>query len=625
MNDKSFLENISDETLAKMIDTTLNFEKSQKSDRTKTKWLKIIPVAAVFLLIVGVLNITHIFSLINIDDLNLMHHEETVAEAPDEILDNTVETQIGDLIIKTPKGQEPIEVNDMIVLPGGGTYERLSLSLQERVTVANGTVIKSDGIIPNIPANKGKKIIVQCDDGMLVVIDEYEEITIDGKTLEEYIEDYGNTVRERFENFEWGNWNDLWQNTDWYNERIEEYKNWIEERVEIFGERITENLFDWADIDWAKNLPERFGIEIPEIPEFPGFFGEFLDLPEMQEQLDGSWYGDIDWSGRFWEIHNEGNKNIHELNDGTKITMSNSNGISTSQNGKYGYIVFHGKCTIEFTNGVTVKAPSRTGIEFGNDTYTVVIGNGGATVTKKDGSTSTIPGGAIIDNNGNQTGYKWEGNVNDWAKEIYEKSGLEEITSSNNSKLGLIHFMNQKTIDEIALKESEKSGFKNILGMIYYMSTKAIDEAALKSHEKFGIDGILSAIYYMNEKTVDEIAVKESEKSGIKTISNAIYYMSEKAVSEAALKSYENFGMDGILRAIYYMNQKSIDQIAIKESAKTGLNGDVSRMIYYMSTKAVDEAALISYEKFGVDSIKVARFYMSQKVLDEIAKREKAK
>ncbi|MCL2815853.1 MAG: hypothetical protein FWD23_14755, partial [Oscillospiraceae bacterium] len=56
MNDKNFLEAIDDETLAKLIDTTLRFEKNKKSEKPGFGILKIVSAAAAIVLVIGLVN-----------------------------------------------------------------------------------------------------------------------------------------------------------------------------------------------------------------------------------------------------------------------------------------------------------------------------------------------------------------------------------------------------------------------------------------------------------------------------------------------------------------------------------------------------------------------------------------
>ncbi|MCL2313570.1 MAG: hypothetical protein FWC41_14025 [Firmicutes bacterium] len=64
MNENSFVNNIDDETLAKMIDKTLNYKKTAKNRNIKTNLLKIIPVAAAIVLFIGLINLLPFFNRI---------------------------------------------------------------------------------------------------------------------------------------------------------------------------------------------------------------------------------------------------------------------------------------------------------------------------------------------------------------------------------------------------------------------------------------------------------------------------------------------------------------------------------------------------------------------------------
>ena len=61
----------------------------------------------------------------------------------DSLNNNEISTQIGELLIITLKGQEPIQNDDgTITLPGGGTYID---SNDEKVIISGRTIIRSDG------------------------------------------------------------------------------------------------------------------------------------------------------------------------------------------------------------------------------------------------------------------------------------------------------------------------------------------------------------------------------------------------------------------------------------------------------------------------------------------------
>ena len=83
MNKDYIIDNISDETLAKITDKMLNFEKNQRARNVKANLLKIIPAVAAILLIIGFINIA--LPLLN-----------TVAGNITSESDNNTTTSVGD-------------------------------------------------------------------------------------------------------------------------------------------------------------------------------------------------------------------------------------------------------------------------------------------------------------------------------------------------------------------------------------------------------------------------------------------------------------------------------------------------------------------------------------------------
>ena len=201
MKQKYFLDSISDETLAKMIDTTIRFEKAQNSGQSKAHLWRIIPAVAAIVLVIGLINFLPFFQPpedtnndvgieITSDDFEITTPEETTAveeiypdidAAPVVILDETI---IGDLIISTQKGQEPIQNDDgTITLPNGGWYK---LPNGDEVNVWSSITIQSNGKIDkSLPINKGKRITIVRANGDIISVEPNGAVMIKG----EYIED----------------------------------------------------------------------------------------------------------------------------------------------------------------------------------------------------------------------------------------------------------------------------------------------------------------------------------------------------------------------------------------------------------------------------------------------------
>ena len=99
---KSFIDNIDNQTLAGMIDETLNYEKRQRSERGKgnmMNMLKIASAAAMIVLVIGIANLTGVF---NIDEILFEPNAEvTVVDEPAALSDTGELTEISRAIEKS--------------------------------------------------------------------------------------------------------------------------------------------------------------------------------------------------------------------------------------------------------------------------------------------------------------------------------------------------------------------------------------------------------------------------------------------------------------------------------------------------------------------------------------------
>jgi len=256
LNNEYFTDNLSVETLAKLTDEMLNFEKKAKNRNLKKAYLfQIIPVAAAIVLVVGLVNVLPYAAKFDVGKSVggdfYAGINDTAYASSEKISDDTVDTvisAIGELAIATPKGQEPIQNNDgTITLPGGGSY---ILENGTKFTVAGGTIIKSDGNIPGTLINAGKKITIEYSNGDVIEIDEDGTMRINGKTIEEFFWD-GFTERSLFPDGIFVT--DFDQNADWLAQRSEEFEDWVaqhsEEFEDWFAQRFEASSFwpNWDD------------------------------------------------------------------------------------------------------------------------------------------------------------------------------------------------------------------------------------------------------------------------------------------------------------------------------------------------------------------------------------------
>ncbi|MCL2773385.1 MAG: hypothetical protein FWD71_08540 [Oscillospiraceae bacterium] len=242
----------------------------------------------------------------------------TVLDGEGNVADNTetVTTQIGELSITTPKGQEPIQNDDgTITLPGGGTYINLS---GDKVTASSSTIIRKNGDFTiSDEINTDVTIIVESPDGTITTVT--QGIMRTNKGL----------------------------------------NNIPSESVNNSSDKNSEQDISWP---WTTESAS--------------------DNTKIYEFTDGT---KITSFSMATEIYNPGYNTNYQTLPGNYINRSE-------------YTVrYDSKCTIEFTNGVTVNAPINTSANITEGKLTITIGDGDATITQPDGTTSTVPSGTVLD------------------------------------------------------------------------------------------------------------------------------------------------------------------------------------------------------------------------------------
>ena len=279
MKKEYFIDNISTETLAKLIDETLRFEKAQKSGGLKLNLLRIIPAAAAIVLVIGLVNLFPFMDSLNNMDENepgtssgnaIVLHESASNAADIEYETVTVTKQLGSLSITTLKGQEPIQNDDgTITLPGGGTYERRS-SAGDKISVLSGVVLNRDGSIDvGLTANTGKKITIEDSNGDIIIIDEKGNITVNSKSIDDIVAE---AVESALKSVDWSSFMDDFNQS-------EHHFGWdccIKDFVNK-DDLIYPNGFNWGDLRKSLIYPPDFDWDE---------FKDRLIIPELKEIYD---------------------------------------------------------------------------------------------------------------------------------------------------------------------------------------------------------------------------------------------------------------------------------------------------------------------------------------------------
>jgi len=422
MNEKSFLNNIDDETLAEMIDKTLNYKKAAKNRNIKATLFKIIPAVAAVVLMIGLINILPAMlnnmevspdnqpgSEINIDDaaenpkIQIAKHSYTYDELLNEIYDKAK------LVQKTYKDISDISVDltnhDIYIIRGDGNL----------ITVKYYEWTQDEY---DLSDDNGTLTLKYMDSDKYCYIDE------NGNEIYEWV----NAILQKSGR----NVNPDNPDTDIRAISITVPKNTTLESLNINGTNgdinitgcnikiidvntvngdILINSYDCKDgqnynantVNGNINFDYCGNLEFITASTVNGDI--FVSNSDIQQAtINGEIYNNVK-NGTYSrnDINNSTEFN-YWFYDGAKVTAFDSYTTKNTTSGdRNGYIIFSTtECIIQFTNGVIAEAPVHTKVEIRNGSiFTAAIGDGEATITQPDGTSTTVPSGTVLDSEGN--------------------------------------------------------------------------------------------------------------------------------------------------------------------------------------------------------------------------------
>ena len=153
MNKEYFTDNISDETLAKLIDEALNYETTRKNKNIKLDLLKIIPAVAMVAIVVGFINILSYFSMVDEGDSGTDENAHSAITATTEEPANPTETATEEEVIDKYAHVRFGETRDILLLDvEWHTYDTYLQSIED-MTNANPEIKEDERYIDILEEN----------------------------------------------------------------------------------------------------------------------------------------------------------------------------------------------------------------------------------------------------------------------------------------------------------------------------------------------------------------------------------------------------------------------------------------------------------------------------------------
>jgi hypothetical protein len=259
MSREYFTENLSDETIADMIDKALRFEKTVKTKNIKSNLLKMIPAAAAIALVIGLINLLP--ALLSNNDIGLPNGDVNypgvytgAAHNPGEEIELFVpwfmektffEERVSDVM---PEGRDKTKVLAYYTLKDPSAAELTDRAREEMLEAYPFTQAAPMYVLdPNIGAREKEQL--------LELFTEYTNLT--GIDIIKMYRKHGIETTENRHTFDdpyphvrFGATRDIllldieWHTYETWLEEIEAYRNWADENNTVMAEKMGENIRD---------------------------------------------------------------------------------------------------------------------------------------------------------------------------------------------------------------------------------------------------------------------------------------------------------------------------------------------------------------------------------------------
>lgn len=132
--------------------------------------------------------------------------------------------------------------------------------------------------------------------------------------------------------------------------------------------------------------------------------------------------------------------------------------------------------------------------------------------------------------------------------------------------MGLLPFVSQDVIDQLAVKAFEAKDFDRLQSLAPYSSREVLEDIA----EKMEADGeeLVGILAFISRKKIDELAQKRYALQGIKTLTSFVPFLSQELLKKIARKEFDTHGVEGLPLLAPFLDKDTLEAFA-QESIKT--------------------------------------------------------
>lgn len=126
----------------------------------------------------------------------------------------------------------------------------------------------------------------------------------------------------------------------------------------------------------------------------------------------------------------------------------------------------------------------------------------------------------------------------DQAEKGFEKLTQDKPLPSLHEIMGILPFISNDLIDELALKIYEKEGVGEVEAFMPFLSQETKQTIAQREYERDGIHGLASLAPFLDRDYLTSLAKDTLEKDGIKAISPIIPFLDQEIIAQFVREKY---------------------------------------------------------------------------------------
>lgn len=161
----------------------------------------------------------------------------------------------------------------------------------------------------------------------------------------------------------------------------------------------------------------------------------------------------------------------------------------------------------------------------------------------------------------------------DQAEKGFEKLTHDKPLPSLHEIMGILPFISNDLIDELALKYADSAEWKNLGGIAPFVSCQVLEQITDKQVEAGEYEVIKGCLPFLSRETMVRLALKIYEKEGTNKVMDFMPFLPQETKQIIAQKEYERDGIHGLASLAPFLDRDYLTSLAKESLEKDGFKG----------------------------------------------------